>query len=547
MSVAAVVFNGTRLNSSDANTGWGNFNTGGGAPASEPANAYQQDTPGSTVGAVGKKINSTTQRQGVDYNGTSVDYATNGYLWYTKVYVADGFNVNVDWGVEVGIGSGDTSPSHRYNIAGLSANNDAYLTYPPQGGYIITAIDPTIDGWAETADSGGTTDQTALTWYAVGAQFITGEAKSENVAMDAIDYGTGLTVTGGGNGEEAANFIDFVEEDQADKSNRWGVVTGQGDTVNARGILTIGTTLSTDFNDTTSIVNFLDGYHSDGKVGVYVGLSSTDTTAIIDSLMIGAGRDYTGIADTRPDFIVGGTQGGLSAGPTLRNFRNMEVNSAVQVAEADIECVQLTQLSAHIFDTVIRTRSTTGVATVPDPTFGTTTDMHDVEFVREGDGHALEIALSGTYDFTNMFFTDYGDTGTLSAALDVSATTGDVTINVNGGDTPTYNTAGATVTVNNTVTVTVVVQDVEGNLLSGARVLMEADAGGDLAEGTDIVTGLTNVSGQAVNAGFNYTNPQPVKGWVRKSTDAPYYKQGIIAGTIQSTGLTTTILMISDE
>jgi hypothetical protein len=173
--------------------------------------------------------------------------------------------------------------------------------------------------------------------------------------------------------------------------------------------------------------------------------------------------------------------------------------------------------------------------------------MHDVEFVREGDGHALEIALSGTYDFTNMFFTDYGDTGTLSAALDVSATTGDVTINVNGGDTPTYNTAGATVTVNNTVTVTVVVQDVEGNLLSGARVLMEADAGGDLTEGTDIVTGLTNVSGQAVNAGFNYTNPQPVKGWVRKSTDAPYYKQGIIAGTIQSTGLTTTILMIIEN
>ena len=79
MSVAAVVFNGTRLNSSDANTGWGNFNTGGGAPASEPANAYQQDTPGSTVGAVGNKINSTTQRQEVDYNGTSVDYATNGY------------------------------------------------------------------------------------------------------------------------------------------------------------------------------------------------------------------------------------------------------------------------------------------------------------------------------------------------------------------------------------------------------------------------------------------------------------------------------------
>jgi hypothetical protein len=93
----------------------------------------------------------------------------------------------------------------------------------------------------------------------------------------------------------------------------------------------------------------------------------------------------------------------------------------------------------------------------------------------------------------------------------------------------------------------VIVKNVAGTPIENARVLIEADTGGDLAVGTDILTGLTNASGVAENATFNFTNNQPIKGWVRKSSGSPYYKQSIIAGTIINTGLTTTILMISDE
>jgi hypothetical protein len=445
------------------------------------------------------------------------------------------------------MGSGDTTPSHRYNLAGTGANNDSYLTYPPQGGYIITAIDPTIDGWAETVDSGGTFDQTSVSWYAVGAQFITGEAKSENVAMDAIDYGTGLTLSGGDGGDTDGTFIDYVTEDQDDKSNRWGVVTGAGDNVRARGLLTVGTATATEFNDTDSIVSFLDGYHSEGKVGVYVSLSSASNVITMDSLLIGDGKIYAGIADTRPDFTVGGNLGTFTCGATMRNFRNITFTAGNDIEDADIECQLLTQASANISASTIRTNSLVSVACLQDPVFGTTTDLRDVEFIQAGAGHAIEIDTAGTYSLTDITFTGYGLSGADDAALDVTETTGTVTINVNGGNSPTYKSAGATVVVNNTVSVTVIVQDVNGNLIQDARVLMEADTGGDLAVGTDIVTGLTNINGEAVNAGFNYTNPQPVKGWVRKSTTQPFYKQGIIAGTIQSTGLTTTILMISDE
>lgn len=455
MAVAAVVFNGTRLNSSDSNTGWGNFVIGGGSPASEPANAYQQDTPGSAVGAVGKRITSTSARQGVDYNGTSVNYSGNNFLWFCKVYVSDGFNVNATWGVEVAMGSADTSNSHRYNVAGSGANNDEYLTYPAQGGYIITAIDPTIDGWAETVDQGGAFDQTAVSWYAVGAQFISGNAKSENVAMDAIDYGTGLTITAGDGASTEGNFTDFVATDQDIKSNRWGVVTGAGDSVRAHGILTIGTASVTEFLDTTSIVTYADGYHSAGKIGTAIGMSNVSSIINIGCTIIGAGKIYTGITDTRPDFTVTGTSGTFDCSANLRNHRNVTFTSICDVENADIECQLLTQASANISNSIIRTDSLTSVACLQDPTFGTTTDLHDVTFIQAGAGHAIELDTATTYNFTNLTFTGYGATTSDSAALDITASSGTVTINISGGTaSPTYKTAGATVVIVSTVNVT---------------------------------------------------------------------------------------------
>ena len=550
MAVATVTFNGARLNSADSNTGWGNYNTGGGAPASEAANAYQQETVGSSVGSVGKKVTSTTNRIGVDYNGTNVDYTNKNYLWYCKVYVADPFDLNTTYGVEVAIGSGDQSNFHEYNVAGSGANNDAYLTYPARGGYLITAIDPTIDAWAEVADSGGTFNQTQTSWYAVGAVFQNGFAKAENVAMDAIDYGTGLTIVGGDGLSPTGNFSFFVSEDQNDKTNRWGVVNGQGSAMVARGILTIGGGAATEFSDITTILTFTDGYHSAGKFGVLVNLSNSASVVNVSNTIIGEGRIYTGITDTRPDFTVTGETGGtFASSANLRNFRNISYNSFSTITDADIECQLLTQGSADISDTTIRTDAASGVACLQDPTFGSTTDLHDVMFIQSGSGHALELDTATTYSFTNITFDGYGADTTNNAAVFVSAASGTVTININGGDTPTFRTAGATVVINNTKTVRVIVEDADTlAAIEGARVLLEAASGGPLTAGTDILSGLTNASGIIEDTGFSFTSNQPVTGRVRKATlPGTLYKQGAITGTITVNGFETTILLQADE
>ncbi len=62
-----------------------------------------------------------------------------------------------------------------------------------------------------------------------------------------------------------------------------------------------------------------------------------------------------------------------------------------------------------------------------------------------------------------------------------------------------------------------------------------------------ILNGVTNVSGIFQTTTFNYTSDQPITGKVRKATAGVKYKTGAITGTITSTGLNTTVLLITDE
>ena len=554
----AVSFDGVRLNDADSNTGWGNYNTGGGAPASEAANAYQQ-TSGGTTGSVGKKVTSTTTRQGVDYNGSNVNYSANNYLWYCKVYVADAFDLEGSFGLEVAIGSADTNNYRQYNLGGSTAVNDAFTNYPARGGYQIVAIDPTISGWA--AGTQGTIDTTQISWYAVGARFQNGFAKAENVAMDAIDYGTGGRMTGTVPNPAFKEFwygSTGTNGDQTNKSARFGYVNGAGNSMIARGILRIGTpTAACTMTDNDTILTFPDGYHSAGKFGILVDMSfaSTLSNVSINNTIIGEGRIYTGITDTRPDFTVTGTTGSFTSAANLRNFRNITYNSASTIDGADIECQLLTQGTAEIKNSVIRTNAAASVACLQDPTFGTTSGLHDVEFIQSGSGHAIEIDTPGTYDLTNITFTGYNAADFQSDSAIFVSTTGIVVINVSGGNTPTYETAGSgNVTVNNTVNVIVTALDADTlNPIQNARVHITAAAGGPLATGTVIYDGtvlanVTDSNGQ-ISTAFDFSSNQPITGRVRRSTvaDGTLYQQGSITGTITSTGFETTVILIKDE
>ncbi len=87
-------------------------------------------------------------------------------------------------------------------------------------------------------------------------------------------------------------------------------------------------------------------------------------------------------------------------------------------------------------------------------------------------------------------------------------------VNSNGGSIDTVKIStpkGGTVTVLDDVAVIVTVRDINTlAVIEDATVLLEADTGGDLAAGTDIIKKLTNIYGIAEEA-LRFTNDQAIR------------------------------------
>jgi hypothetical protein len=549
MAVVAVTFQGTRVNAADSNTDWSNLNSTGPAPYQEPQNRYQ----GTNI--INKQIQSATYG-GIEYDpgAGAVDMtAANRQLWFVKCVVTDFADLVVANGARITLGSANNAFYH-YVVAGTAANRSRFNAWPSQGGFLIFGLNPEVSAWREGTGS-GTPSLTAVDYFGFEAAFQNGNSKSENLGLDAIDIGTGLQLTGGGGADPVGTYEDFIAEDQGTVNNRWGVVLqplGSGSPITCNGRLDIGTAAtSASFRDDFATVIYPDGYHGAGDLGLLVDLSQASTLFIDASTHIGLGSSTT--EDTRPDMTFTGSSGLAFIAGVYDNFRNITLQSSVDATASQMKCTLLVQNGAEFNLAIIRTQSASGVATLQDPTFGNATlgtGLYGTAFSQSGSGHAIELDTATTYTLSDITFFGYGSDGANDAAIYVSATSGTCTINItDGGDTPTVRTAGATVVINNTVTVSVTVLDADTKTaISGARVLLEADSGGPLAAGTDILSGTTNASGVIEDTGFNYVSDQPVVGKARLSSGAgPFYKTSDITGTITVSGFSTTVLLVSDE
>jgi hypothetical protein len=157
-----------------------------------------------------------------------------------------------------------------------------------------------------------------------------------------------------------------------------------------------------------------------------------------------------------------------------------------------------------------------------------------------------------TETFDGLAFNNFGKAESPESPLHINPidTDATVTINVQNASTPVADedsTYTGTLTIQQTVTVKVTAKDTAGSAVQNARIYLEADSGGDLSAGTVILNALSNASGIVQDTGFNYTNPQPVIGKIRKGSTSPLYKEAPITGTITGNGLDLTITMVSDE
>jgi hypothetical protein len=557
MAVVTVAADNTRVNAADDTTGWTNIGGGGGI-ANETDVTYQNNI------AQSRKIGTTLLGRGYDYSPSTVDMTVlDSTTWLCKVAVTN-YGVLLTRSapalhVRVGSSSADT---YDYYVAGSD-------NYPPKGGWLLLGIDPNVSGYRDATNGSGH-DLTLVDYFGVLADFSTG-SKAENVIIDALDVGAGLHLVGGDGGDTDGVFQDFVDYDEGTVANRYGYVFTETGIVFVNGRLSIGENTSkspvaTVFDDIGSLVVWRNGYFATGYARLRFNLGDASTSCTLSNVtLIGAGEKdntlglgYTTTEDTRPILEASGTSGSLTLNSCIaQNFQDVSLTSVCTIDGGDFETESMTQGSADIANCIIRTMSPFSVAAIADPTFGETTDLHDVEFIQVDSGtygHAVEISSVGDYTFTNLTWTGYGTTGTDSAALDVTPTSGTVNISVNGGTSPTYKTAGATVNVTQTVVLKITAKDTAGDVVSGAQAAIFAlETVGDVTVGDELLTGSggvdTDAVGVAQNTAFNYQGDLNVEVRIRKSSpsDNPRYKNYKSPGLVIDTGFTTIATLIVDD
>ena len=432
----------------DANTNVSSIGGGAGAGA-EPDFVYQG------TNSVSRKVSSSTGAGFYTSTGTARDMTATGRVtWLAKIIVTNSSSINSNKLVlRVGSGTGDY---YEYDIAddGTSVGE-----YPAKESWLIVPIDPNVSDHRDSTT--GTPVLTAVDYFAIVAAF-SATSKGENVAMDAVDAGTGLYLVGGDGGDTDGDFDDYVADDEGDITNgRFGYVHTKEGILYVYGRLVAGktdagTTTATQFTDSDKTLVFPDGRFDSGFSGLELDLGNASTDINWSNVtFIGRGQAYTN-ADTRPVLDLAGTAGAFDANScTFTSFADFTLTSAATFLNSIFnQCVAMTLSTAALDTCTINAHDTaTGVAFI---TTATLNNISDCTFDNTGGtGHAIELTATGTYTFDGNIFTGYGADGTNNAAI-YNNSGGAVTINITGGgDTPTIrNGAGASTTVNNSRTLT---------------------------------------------------------------------------------------------
>lgn len=143
--------------------------------------------------------------------------------------------------------------------------------------------------------------------------------------------------------------------------------------------------------------------------------------------------------------------------------------------------------------------------------------------------YAIEIDIAGTYNLTDVTYTGF------TTDINVTATSGTVTLNIQGGDSPTYVTAGATVVLEQAVTLAFTGM-VEDSVLAVYKDLDDSEII------SPVVIGATG----AYSTQYSFTGDTPVTIKVRKSTTSIKYLPFRYLGTITTSGLSLTVNQVED-
>jgi hypothetical protein len=469
-----------------------------------PGSAQTSDSPIQGAEARGRRISNTIR--GFSYDTTTpINLSGAGMHVGFWVLIFQPGQINAD-GIELLVG--DASTPKAGNWGGFFFD---VAQYPPSGGWIRVWLD--LSKTPNT--SGGTYARTALRQFGCEFDMAAVGGSALNCQLDRIDYSTaGLLIHSGTIGSPAV-FANFVTTDSGTDTNRYGVVIPNNGVVFVNARLTIGNSTATVFTDSGFALAFANQVLcATTFMGVTIDLQNASTAVNLTSGSIRSGGTIT-----KGDFLVTGTAGVLNMyGVNLSSIRAFTFNSKTSLLDgcSISSSGAITAASAFTMTNAQISKCTDASAIIWNIANDIDTTVDTVAFTSGGTGHAIEFGTSSptTMTLTNITFSGYAGTNgsTGNEAIWIRRTTGTVTINVQGGSTPTYRTDGATVIINNTVTLSVTVKDsISQAVLTGARVYLEAATGGPLPYNASVSITRSGAVATVTHASHGLTTGNQVK------------------------------------
>lgn len=324
----------------------------------------------------------------------------------------------------------------------------------PYGGWQNAVVDPTNTDNVET----GT--QTIWQYFGSGVNMVVGIDKGDLHGMDATRYGRGSLAVSGG---EAANYATFSGMAAANDNNlnRWGLLQEQAGSYLWKGLMSFGGGPAwgpVDFRDSNVNITVditTRTYEDFNRIEINNASSRVDWTGInIQSIPPSgyyAPGNFKVVNDADVNF----------EGSTFTDMGTFDFLSNSTINNTTFRRCEQVNWGNGLFDgcTFETTRASAAIYTED------LTDIDNCVFTGADEGNnGIHMSVSGTYTFVGNTFTGYGASGEPDAAI-YHDSGGHLTINVQGGDSPTvYNVGTSTSEVNNPVILTL------SGLVSGSEV-----------------------------------------------------------------------------
>lgn len=381
--------------------------------------------------------------RGMVYN-SSQTFATDEalFIWW-KADIAAALDTIANGGIQILVGSASTDYRGWY-VAG----SDTYQL----GGWRCAVIDPTTTPSVTVGSPTTTRSFFGVRWNVPS----TGPTKGFPFKIDAFRRGFGLSITAGDSGDPAT--WEKLATHDSNGTRRWGVASPTATGAEMQGTVNWGTAsasvYSRDSNRTVTLLNTF-AFVSANFSQIVVAHASTDLEW--DNISISA------LGTTNRGRIV--VNNNAKAWMTNCNFADLNTtasggtntkfngstwrrcNAVTGAGGSFLACKFLVPTVAADTSALIWNLATDLGGLLDGSTFSKGANAH----------HGLELGVDSptTITLTNITWAGFNvSNGQNDSAIHVKRTTGTVTINVSGGTSPSYKSAGATVVLGSSTTLT---------------------------------------------------------------------------------------------